>query len=691
MSRFTNSLLVRLFVLFFLLSLVPLGILAFLTSRTSRSVEEIAIREGSSALIAEARGYLRDKTIDFARQINLQLDRIESDARVVSIQALEILANKRLFQVAWVDGRYERAANGIFWTPRDYGGSNLLVSNRTPITPEIREIISITERLDPLLKVVCEGNPNASYVFFAGVENLVRGYPWFDAMAAIEGGTLPPDLNFEEEPLFYLAGPGAGGNREAVWSEAYLDVAGRGWMVTCVVPVYQGDRFLGVVGIDVSLNRIQEHVLDVELTGDGYAFLLTGSGNVLASPPEAAEGLGWEVGTTPDRFNLLASSNADLAAISREMVEGEIGISQAKIGGKEVLVSYAPVETARWSLGLVISLDDITQQALTTAGQIKEKTGWLIRHLTLISALLFAAVALATLLTYRRIAGPLNEFVAGALRVGSGELGYRVEVRGSDEIGKLASTFNAMADSLQRRDEELAKIQARLLESEKLSSMGKVSAAVAHEIRNALGTIKNSTYFLRGKIGESDRQLRRYLAIIEEEIEGADHIVSELLDFARGISLQASDVSINALLREVLAVFREKGAGEIVIVEDLDQALPLIRADAVQIRHVLYNVVENAYQAMGGGGTLRVKTEVHDGGIRVAVSDTGPGIRPDEMEKLFEPFYTTKSKGIGLGLSISKRVIERHGGRIRLESELGKGTRVIVDLKARPMESEGEE
>ncbi len=684
MNRIQNSLLVRLLLLFFLLSLVPLGILTYLTSRTSKSVEGISIQEGSSALAGEARGFLRNRTIDYARQINLQLERIESDARLLSTHVGQILVGGNIYNVSFREERFEKAENGIFWTPVDYGGSNLFVSNRTEITPGIRKKIAVTELIDPVMKEIYENDPNTIYVFFASEDNLVRGYPWFDAMEAIEGGTLDPDLVLKEEPLYYLADPRGGNGREEVWSEVYLDAAGKGWMVTCVSPVFLGDSFHGIVGMDVSLERIRDNILDLELSGDGYAFLLTRSGNVIATPPEAAEGLGWDIGTTPDRFNLMASPNTSMAAIAREMVSGEVGIRQATISGQEMLVSFAPVETAHWSLGLMVSLEDITRSALLTAEQIEDQTGKLIKHMMLISTLLLLAVAIATILTYRWIAGPLNELVTGVTKIGSGELGYRVGVRGGDEIGQLARTFNDMAESLQRRQEELADIQAKLLTSEKLSSMGKVAAAVAHEIRNSLGTIKNSIYFLNQKVQGPDQRINRHLSLMEEEIESADRIVNELLDFTKGSALQLTEVSVNVLMDEVLSVYRERGSDNLTIREDFESDLSPIRADPAQVRHVFYNIIQNSIQAMDDGGILDVETRGRPDGVTVTIRDSGHGIGEEEMNQLFEPFFTTKARGIGLGLAISRKIVQNHGGKIRIESVPGEGTTVTVELMVRP-------
>ncbi len=264
-----------------------------------------------------------------------------------------------------------------------------------------------------------------------------------------------------------------------------------------------------------------------------------------------------------------------------------------------------------------------------------------------------------------------------------------------DEIGVLSRAFAGMAarvsESRERLEQQvderttelrdavtqLQNAQQELVVKERLATLGQLSSSVGHELRNPLGVMTNAAYLLETSLDTSPEKSRHYLQMIRSQIGMSEKIVSDLLDFARIRSPQRSTVTIESLIDEQL--LRAHIPNTIRVQREITDGLPLVNIDPVQIGQVLFNLITNAVQAMeGSNGTqekvlsLRVRPM---GGhyIHVDVVDTGPGIAPENLEKVFEPLFTTRARGIGLGLSVSRSLAEVNGGRLSAKSEFGNG------------------
>jgi Signal transduction histidine kinase regulating C4-dicarboxylate transport system len=250
-------------------------------------------------------------------------------------------------------------------------------------------------------------------------------------------------------------------------------------------------------------------------------------------------------------------------------------------------------------------------------------------------------------------------------------------------------------EQLQRAYEELRQKSEMLIQQEKMSAIGVLAAGVAHELNNPLTAVVGFAQMIAEKLKSSrpanwnDSEYERALQALENLVQGAHRardIVGSLLRFARATKPEArSFVDINQTLRDAF-VFTEHLLLRhgIVLEKRLAPELPPVWGNAARLQHVFTNLLINAQQATPSGGIVRVITERADEpkGVWVHVEDTGEGIPPDALEQIFEPFYTRKEHGTGLGLSIAKQIVEEHGGEIRVESELGKGSRFSVFLPA---------
>jgi PAS domain S-box-containing protein len=214
-----------------------------------------------------------------------------------------------------------------------------------------------------------------------------------------------------------------------------------------------------------------------------------------------------------------------------------------------------------------------------------------------------------------------------------------------------------------------------------LAAVGQLAASIAHELRNPLSSIKGAAQFLQ-KEYENEPAIVEFLGIIVDEVNGLNRLTTEFLDFARPMQLELKPASINDIVEKTLHLMSVHITdSNVVVKENLTEQVPEIQADESQLEQVLKNMILNSLQAMPEGGMLTVETgAMPSGGAYISVSDTGVGIPPEKTERIFQPFFTTKTKGTGLGLSVVHKIVENHGGRIDVISEVGKGTTFKIIL-----------
>jgi len=308
------------------------------------------------------------------------------------------------------------------------------------------------------------------------------------------------------------------------------------------------------------------------------------------------------------------------------------------------------------------------------------------RRLMLLGVVAIAAVSLMIYLLVNRIVlNPVHAIVAATRKVAAGDLHYKIALAKRDEIGMLADSFNDMT-------QKLSEAQRQVYQSQKLAAVGQLAAGVAHEINNPLtGVLSYSSFLL--KRAEDKPEFKEDLEVIVRETKRCRGIVKGLLDFSRQSPPEMHESDINEIAeRAVRIVQAQIDVYQVELRKNLCADLPKCQADANQIQQVLVNLLLNAIDSMGNdGGILGLATRITASGttpapartIEIRVSDTGCGIPPANLQKIFDPFFSTKGpKGTGLGLAVAWGIIEKHSGRIEVESEVGKGTtfRILLPL-----------
>jgi signal transduction histidine kinase len=281
----------------------------------------------------------------------------------------------------------------------------------------------------------------------------------------------------------------------------------------------------------------------------------------------------------------------------------------------------------------------------------------------------------------RRYTHPIQQLVHKVKMVAAGDLSVHVPVESSDEIGDLAASFNEMVEQLRQRKD----LEERLHEAEHLSRVGQLASGIAHEIRNPLNYISLAIDHLKDEIrtssNRSEEEIIRIADTIKEEVRKANYMVLNFMNYGRPLKLRRSVASYEDIVNRALTVLGDKLKEQQVSVRlEIPPDLPPITCDQELLRNCLFNFITNAAQSMPDGGTVTVGATFADGMFRLTFRDEGAGIAEEDLEKIFQPYFTTKEAGIGLGLAITERIIKEHGGEIVVVSSPGAGTTFTVQL-----------
>ena len=306
------------------------------------------------------------------------------------------------------------------------------------------------------------------------------------------------------------------------------------------------------------------------------------------------------------------------------------------------------------------------------------------------TCMVFAAGIAFTIYLARRYTDPINRLVGDFKRVSAGDLSVTIPVESQDEIGELAQGFNNMVEKLREREA----LERRLYEAEHLSRVGQLASGIAHEIRNPLNYISLAIDHLKAEMlphcGDSCSELEALTDKIKEEVRRANYMVLNFMNYGRPLKLRRTLVPYADILAKVLPLVSDRLSEQRIRVEQhIEPDLPLLWVDQELLRNCILNFLNNSIQAMNDGGliTLGAYPDAEQGGVRLTFGDQGSGIGAEDIAKIFQPYFTTKDVGIGLGLAITERIIREHGGEIRVESSPGAGTTFMVLLPLKQTET----
>ncbi len=441
-------------------------------------------------------------------------------------------------------------------------------------------------------------------------------------------------------------------------------------LIRVSTPIMQYDKFVGTLAAEVDVSFIWD-LVDTQsfpLTG-GQVFIVSDQGEIIAHPNRR-----------------LVYNNEDLLSFPfiQRLLTGQDGTdfyNDPFLEDTRMICAYIPVDKLHW--GIVVAQDESEAFAVSNA--------IFTRLISIIIGSIILASVLGIVIT-RNLTQPLKWLVEGVQNVSKGALHSRIAITRPDELATLANEFNTMAENLE-------KIQNKLQMAERLATMSKFASVIAHEIRNPFNSIViNMQIIKRGmEKKESGKRLDQYINIIDSEIRRIDGLIENYLSLAKPKEFKPEAIDIDVLLDELILAHHAKAAKQHIKFERIsDIKAPVLTADQDKLKQAFLNIILNSFQAMPEVGTLKISVsdglldQLNGSMVKIIFEDSGVGIGPHEMSKIFDYFYTSKTKGTGLGLPVTKQIIEMHHGNIDIVSTPNHGTTVTAKLPNEPQTSKVE-
>lgn len=694
-------------------ALLPLLLVEVALIAVYLAVNASALEENQEAVRTLAEQELTRIAAREASRIDIQLAGIAQLTDVYRRQTAEALGRPHALTPEQQDA-YAYTPDGVmYYTQRDTGGSALYYSGIVPVGPEQREKAWRTAQLDPLMRDILATSPLIVQLYFNAHDSMNRILPYFDVVTQYTPKMDIPSYNF-----YYEADARHNPGRGVVWTDAYVDPAGKGWMISSIAPVYRGDFLEGVVGLDVTTATIVDAILDLPLPWGGYGVLVGKDGTVLALPPAGEHDWGLRELTShnyreyvlqdtfkPDRFNLY--KRPDLRVLGDPVQAAAQGLAELDLGGPRV-ATWATVAQTGWRLLVIVPEANIYAQASDLGRRTFRIGALMVGALALFYAVFLAFIARRARQVAAEVAAPLTAIDRLVERIAGGEYDLTPPATEIAELRATAAGVAAMGRQLGERSHGLvaaqreaeaardAAVHASRLKSEFL-------ATVSHEIRTPMNIILGMNEHLLEDLPAGEDELRTCAEAVGTAARDLLQIIDDILDLSR-IEAGRLSIAVEACAPAAIAeatttlLAPQAHARGLSLSLAIDPAVPAaLRGDEGRVRQVLVNLVGNALKFTPRGEVaLRVRvagSDEHAVVVRFEVEDTGIGVDDADRQRLFQPFtqvdgsHARRYGGAGLGLSICKRLVESMGGTIGVDSVKGVGSTFWFEL---PLARSGE-
>jgi len=718
-----NSLKSILYSSFFKTSLLPIIIIEVTLLVLYFGISHYILSQDKDSLSGQIKNNLKLILEKEAQSIDFHLNKVYESAKILQQQQQNIFENQSKYLKIAQNSEYKLAPNKVFYKVKNDGGASLYYGARATIGEKEKRKVFLSESFDDMLKYTVDKSDLIVASYFNSFDSMNRLYPFIDNVYS----QYDPYMKIEEYNFYYEADKEHNPKKDAVWTSAYLDPAGQGWMVSCIVPIYKGEFLEGVTGLDVTIDSFIKNILNLKLPWSAQAFLVSNDGLILAMPQKVEEifhlnelknhtytNVVTEDNLKPEEFNIY--KNPKLSRYFGNLLHSDTFMVQSTIDNKEYIIAQSNIEQTNWKLFVIVD-KSIVYAPLSEMEKVSSNLGLIAIVGMILFYLLFFLFLHKRII---RISNFISEPIANLANITKNfttNLAL-VKVQKSDveEIDLLFKNFNEMTNELYSNKKaleelnrslefkvqsELAKNRQKdqtLLQQSRLAQMGELMSMIAHQWRQPLAAISSMTLRMKFKIllenfdfstKEGQNEFLNYVkdetSNIDEMIENLTVTIDDFRDFykpTKEIQRLSPIVPIKKALSMLKPEFIEQQI-EVKVEYLFEGDIDIYENEFMQ---VVLNILKNASDNFKEKGiekrVITIQVEAIERKVKIIFGDNGGGIPSDIKEKIFDPYFSTKDEknGTGLGLYMSKMIIEQHHkGKIEVET-IGDRAYFIIEL-----------
>jgi signal transduction histidine kinase/CheY-like chemotaxis protein len=589
---------------------------------------------------------------------------------------------------------YALSSKGVFYSTHDIGGAASFYSAITPVEKQDHEKIWRLAQLDPLMKQIKENTPLISAIYFNSWDSYNRIYPWINTAEQYDEKMDIPKYNF-----YYLADKNNNPMHSVVWTDVYIDPAGKGWMASCIAPVYRQDFLEGVVGLDITVSSIIDKIQSLSVPWGGYAILVNSNGNIMALPPDGENDFGLHELTShnyqeaikkeifkPEQFNLFQEKYAQ--SIFFEMKNNQQGKGVVELNGSRKLIAWESISETGWKLITIIDENKVYGETRTLAHQFAQIGYLMIAGLVLFYVVFIFFIWVNSRRISESISNPLLEMKSMADKISREIYQLNKPDFAIVELQNTALAIISMAQKLEGITFDLRQAKEDADAANKTKTL--FLSSMSHELRTPLNAILGFGQLLLKDQNLSERDRHDYT---NEIMTAGDHLLKLIDDVLKLSHIESQEASfqmesVNAIAicyecQEMLRAIIEKE--QLTLSISIHDHEVMVLADKTRLRQIMINLISNAIKYNHPNGDIKITSRVNNDRLRINVEDSGSGISENNQQELFKPFnrlgYETSGiQGTGIGLSISKKLVESMNGEIGFSSKWQEGSTFWIEL-----------
>ena len=677
-------------------SLIPILVVEIALVVLYFSINAYISSANTKLLLEEAQTHTQALLKNEANIISDKLNEVSRTASLLQSEHEAIFKNPNGFSFPNGEVSLKKAENGVLYKENKVGAS-LYYSSKTKATKEVINKAKFTEAMDISLKGVVETNPNIVASYFNSWDNMNRLYPFIDKVYEQYG----EHIHMEDYNFYYLADLKHNPEKKPVWTGAYLDPAGNGWMLSCIVPIYNKDFLEGVTGLDITIDSFVNNILNRELPYKAKIFMVDSKGMIIAMPEEIENILKLKelkehlytdnilkTIEKPEEFNIL-KNDAPFASHFKKLMNEDKNISSLNIDDKEYLTLQQNVSETDWKLMILIDKENIFS-SIEEQRDFYNKIG----YAAIICLVLFYIIFFYLLLKKIRkfsfsITSPLKNLSKQTSEIKTTSSKIKHIETDILEINQLNNNFILMMNELNEKTINL--YNAKLLAEEANKSKDDFLANMSHELKTPLNSINviSEVMVKNRKKNLNEKQIKN-LEIVNKCGRDLLFLVNDVLDLSKleagQIVLNNKEINVKDFVSSIYDMFKpQTKLKDVKFVVKVDENINSIYSDEERIKQIVKNLLSNALK-FTEKGEISLEVEDDKDNVKIIVKDEGIGIPKDKLEHIFDRFKqvdgstTRKYGGTGLGLSICKELAILLKGEISVESILDEGSSFILTI-----------